>query len=175
VGSSLSFDNSLLNRAIELHYSEIRAAVRRRGLSQSLATEIVHDLYVKLADKPAALENKSSLRAFLCKAAVNLSIDRLRRTNFESRLFSGTLEEAAEIAGDTAAPDYILEVEAQLHILREAIGELPARSRAIFALHRLHHMQPADIAKKFAISRPVVDRHLRRAIVHCLDRLQKAD
>jgi len=173
LNSSFLDSNTLLNRAIELHYSEIRAAVRRRGLSSNFATEVVHDLYLRLAEKPEALENKRSLSAFLCRAAVNLCIDRLRRNNFENRLFSGTLEEAAELASETAAPDYILEVEAQLRILRDAIGELPPRTRAIFALHRLNHMAPETIAKKFSISMPVVDRHLRRAIVHCLDRLQK--
>jgi len=176
VTSSLSVNsNDLLDHAIEQHYAEIKAAVRRRGHSQTVATEIVHDLYLKLAEKPGVLKDKRSLRAFLCKAAVNLGIDRLRRNNFEERLFSGTLEEASEIASTTAAPDYILEVEAQLHILRIAIGELAPRTRAIFALHRLHHMEPAAIAKKFGISRLVVDRHLRRAIVHCLDRLQRGD
>lgn len=163
--------NDLLNRAIAAHYAEIKSAVRRRGHSTSMAAEIVHDLYLKLAERPDALEGKRSLKAFLCRAAINLGIDRLRRERFETKLFSGTEEEALAVRADTAAPDYGLAVEARLTILKQAIGELPARQRVVFILHRLHHLEPDAIARRLKISRNMVDRHLRRGLAHCLDRL----
>ncbi|GGF74747.1 siderophore-interacting protein [Azorhizobium oxalatiphilum] len=163
--------NELLNRAIEAHYEEITAAVRRRGHSRGAALDIVHDLYVKLASHPDVLRDKRSISAFLCRAAINLGIDRFRRERFETQLFSGTQEEAQAVAADTASPAYGLEVEARIALLRDAIGELPARRRAVFILHRLHHLSPDEIAARMRISRNMVDRHLRRALAHCLDRL----
>ncbi|WP_227591658.1 sigma-70 region 4 domain-containing protein [Klebsiella aerogenes] len=41
----------------------------------------------------------------------------------------------------------------------------------MFILHRLHRMPPDEIAARLRISRNMVDRHLRRALAHCLDRL----
>jgi len=172
VTHSFSLDSDeLLNRAIEAHYAEIKAAVRRRGHSTSTASDIVHDLYIKLAEQPDVLKGKRSIGAFLCRAAINLGIDRLRRARFEERLFSGTEYEALAVPAETAAPDHGLLVEARLAVLRTAIAELPARRRAAFILHRLHQLEPDEIARRLNISRNMVDRHLRRALAHCLDRL----
>lgn len=165
----------LLNRAIEAHYAQIREAVRRRGHSGSAASDIVHDLYLKLAEQPEVLKGKTSIGAFLCRAAINLGIDRMRRTRFEARLFSGSEAEAMAVPAQTMAPDHGLEIEARLRALRDAIAQLPARRRAVFILHRLHRMEPDEIAGKLRISRNMVDRHLRRALIHCLDCLSQMD
>lgn len=167
-----SLDGSdLLNRAIEEHYADITGAVLRRGHPRSTAQDVVHDLYIKLSTKPEVLRNKRSVKAFLCRAAINLGFDRLRRENIEARLFSGSEQEALAVASATPAPDHLLQIEARVAILREAIAELPERRRVVFVLHRLHHLTPDQISVKLNISRNMVDRHLRRAFAHCLDRL----
>ena len=160
-----------LDAAFSLYYQEIRRVVRHRGLESSLATEVVHDLYIQLSRRPERLEAKTSVGAFLKRAAINLGIDHMRRARFERHLFSGTEAEALAVPTEAAAPDYGLEVEARLAVLREAIAELPARRRAVFILHRLHRLEPDQIARKLNISQNMVDRHLRRALAHCLDRL----
>ena len=103
---SVSPDDDLLNCAIRAHYDDITAAVRARGHSRTDAVDIVHDLYVKLAENPDALKGKRSLRAFLARAAINLGIDRRRRSGLEQRLFSGGEAEALAVAAETAAPDH---------------------------------------------------------------------
>lgn len=163
--------NDLLNRAVALHYADMKAAVRRRGHSTAFAAEVVHDLYLKLASRPEALHGKRSLGAFLCRAATNLAIDRLRRTRFEEQLFARLDDDTFEIPAETAAPDHRLDVQARIAVLRQAIAELPPRRRAVFILHRLHHMSPEEIARRLKISRNMVNRHLLRALTHCLDRL----
>jgi RNA polymerase sigma factor (sigma-70 family) len=167
--------NALLNRAIEAHYEEIVAAVGRRGHSRGAARDIVHDLYVKLAARPQILQEKRSIGAFLCRAAINLGIDRFRRERFEARLFSGSEQEAQSAVAEGAAPDRALAIEARIAILRDAIGALPVRRRAVFILHRFHGLTPDEIARKLGISRNMVDRHLRRALASCLDRLLQFD
>lgn len=168
-------DDDLLNRAIEAHYADIKAAVRRRGHSGSTASDIVHDLYIKLAEQPEILRGKQSLCAFLCRAAINLGLDRSRRQKLEQRLFSGTEVEALAVPADTAAPYLAIDVEARLRVLRGAIAELPMRRRIVFILHRLQGLEPDQIARRLNISRNMVDRHLRRALAHCLDCLHQLD
>lgn len=173
--SLLTYDgidsNELLNRAMEAHYADMTSAVRRRGHPRSAASDVVHDLYVKLAAKPDVLRNQRSIKAFLCRAAINLGIDRQRREKKEARLFSGSEHEALSVASPAPAPDHLLELEARVSILRDAIAELPERRRVVFILHRLHHLTPDEISVRLNISRNMVDRHLRRAFAHCLDRL----
>jgi len=77
--SSVPADSDLLDRAFELYYVEIKAAVRRCGHSTAAAAEIVHELYVKLAAHPGLLR-ESSLRVSLCRAATYLGFKRLGRT-----------------------------------------------------------------------------------------------
>ncbi|MBO9112128.1 sigma-70 family RNA polymerase sigma factor [Agrobacterium sp. S2/73] len=166
-----SSGTDLLNRAIVEHYSDIIKAVGGRNRSDGAAREIVHDLYVKLALQPDALSGKRSIKAFLCRAASNMRIDRIRREQFESRLFSGSDEDARGMIATDSAPDQGLDVEARLAILKQAIADLPEKRRTAFVLHRLHHFTPDQIASKLKISRNMVDRHLRRALSHCLDRL----
>lgn len=163
--------NDLLNRAMEAHYADITSAVLKRGHPTSTARDVVHDLYLKLAAKPDLLQNKRSIKAFLCRAAINLGIDRQRREMKEARLFSGSQREALLAASVGPAPDQALEIRARVEILRDAIAELPERRRVVFILHRLHHLTPDEICIKLNISRNMVDRHLRRAFAHCLDRL----
>lgn len=167
--------NDLLKRAMEAHYADMTRAVRRNGHPLSTARDVVHDLYIKLAAKPDVLRQKRSIKAFLCRSAINLGIDRLRRENREALLFSGTEKEALGVACVGPAPDRALEIEARVAILREAIAELPERRRVVFILHRLHHLSPDEISKRLRISRNMVDRHLRKAFAYCLDRLLCVD
>ena len=81
-------DKSTLDDAIVEYYEDLKRAVRRSGVSQIHPAAIVHDLYVQLSRKPDRLVERSTLRGFLIKAAVNLGIDRARRIAFENRLFS---------------------------------------------------------------------------------------
>jgi len=76
--SSVPVDSDLLDRAFELYYVEIKAAVRRCGHSTAAAAEIVHELYVKLAAHPGLLPERS-LRVSLCRAAMYLGFKRLGR------------------------------------------------------------------------------------------------
>lgn len=167
-------DDELLNRAIARHYHEVTAAVSRRGHAGNEA-DIVHDLYLKLAARPGVLRGKTSIGAFLCRAAINLGIDRFRRQNYEARLFSGTDVEAGNIPAENTASERWLDVELLLRVLQKAISELPARRRMVFILHRLHGLSPDQISSKLSISRNMVDRHLRKALAHCLDRLLESD
>lgn len=164
-----------IDAAITDYYDELCRAVRRRGHVSSNANEIVHDLYVRLKDRRTDLEGKSSLRAFLTRAAINLGLDRFRRERFEAKLFSGTEEEASNIICKDVNPDIALDTPRRLACLRDAIMELPLRQRRVFIANRIGNLPPDEIAIRFGITRNMVDRHLRKALMHCLIRLDEQD
>ncbi|HWT62944.1 MAG TPA: RNA polymerase sigma factor [Ochrobactrum sp.] len=164
-----------IDGAITDYYDDLCRAVRRRGHASSNANEIVHDLYVRLKERRTDLEGKSSLRAFLTRAAINLGLDRFRRENLEARLFSGTEEEAANIVSSDTNPDLALDMPRRLACLRDAIMELPLRQRRVFIAHRIGNLSPDEIANRFGITRNMVDRHLRKALIYCLNRLDELD
>ncbi len=161
----------LLDKAMIAHYSELCSTVQRRGHAANV-NDIVHDLYVRLRDSKTSLENRASLRTFLMRAAINLGLDRFRRERLEARLFAGSAQEAEQIAAqNTLDPDNILDIPRRLTLLREAIMEMPLKQRRVFIASRIANLSPDEIACRFGITRNMVDRHLRKALIHCLDRL----
>jgi RNA polymerase sigma factor (sigma-70 family) len=167
----LSSGRAILDSAIEAYYDDIRGAVRRKGLDQSLATEVVHDLYIRLSSKPEWSSNKFSLRAFLMRAAVNLGIDRMRRLAFENRLFAALDAETESIPLRTVPVEDRLDVAKRVIALQQAISELPNQCRNVFIAHRIGSQSKDDIAESLGIKRRMVDRHLRKALMHCMERM----
>jgi RNA polymerase sigma-70 factor (ECF subfamily) len=161
----------VLDRAIEVHYEDMRGAVRRRGLDSALATEVVHDLYLRLSRKPDSLAVQSSWRAFLVKAAINLGIDRQRRLNFEHRLFAALDLHAETLPAAIPPIEHDLEIRQRFAALRGVIATMPPQCRAVFVAYHLGGMSKDEITAGLGMKRRMVDRHLRKALVFCLEGL----
>ena len=59
--------------------------------------------------------------------------------------------------------------------LAEAIAilmEMPERRRTIFVLRRMEGLRYKDIAARLGISVSAVERHMRRAVLHLIERLE---
>lgn len=171
--TSTSSHTALLDSALLSHYEELCTSVRRRGHSSANSQEIVHDVYLGLRQKQTALDGKASLKAFLIRACVNLGIDRFRRQRFEACLFSGSEQEALLVSAPIASPDQGLDLEYRITILKTAIMDMSLQRRRVFIASRVGNLSADDIALRLKISRNMVDRHLRKAYLHCLDRLEE--
>lgn len=165
-----------LDAAIEAYYDEIRAAMRRRGATPVAATEIVHDLYVKLSGNPQSFAAARSIKAFLIRAAINIGIDQARRRAFEQSLFA-VLDAGAEAVAmrQETHIDTRIDMPKRIAFLRRTILDLPPQCRNVFIAHRLMGMGKEEIASALGIKRRMVDRHLRKAMLHCLDRMDRFD
>ncbi|WP_077501626.1 sigma-70 family RNA polymerase sigma factor [Sinorhizobium sp. A49] len=172
--SEKSASHLMLDDAIVTYYDELCVMTRQCGHASATANDVVHELYVRLVDRRTSLEGKSSLRAFLRRACTNLGIDRLRRDRFELKLFSGSEEEALGVASNIAAPDANIDLRRRLSILKTAIMEMSLQRRRVFLANRIGNLSSDEIALRTGISRNMVDRHLRKAYLHCLDRLEDA-
>ena len=160
-----------LDAAIIAYYDDIRSAMRRRGADQHQALEIIHDLYVNLSARPERIEGKRSLRAFLIRAALNLRIDRLRRASFEARLFAALDERAEAISAPLMSLHWRIDRPARIAVLQRAIAALPPQCRNVFIAHRIVRMDKDEIAEQFGIRRRMVDRHLRKALLACMEKM----
>ncbi|WP_018700152.1 RNA polymerase sigma factor [Amorphus coralli] len=173
--ASLEMDDAraLLDEAIAAHYHEIRTAIRRHGAGRGQATEIVHDLYVQLSRRPERILGKASLRAFLIRAAINLGIDRARRSAFEARLFQSLDMDVHPVPAVVPQAEARIDMPRRLRALRAAILALPPQRRDVFIASRLAGMDKDEIAERLGITRGMVNRHLRKAMVHCMDKMDE--
>jgi RNA polymerase sigma factor (sigma-70 family) len=162
---------SLLQTIVE-RYDEIKAKLARSIGSRELAGEVLHETYLRLlrSDVVGTIEKPD---AFIFRTALNIATDKRRE---ESRRAS--LAEVMAVTGlADQTRDFSKEVEAhlQVEVLKRALAELPPRRRAIFVAARLDGVAHHEIARRLGLSRTMVQKELRRAIRHCLDRLEEND
>ena len=132
----------------------------------------MHETYLRLYRNEAvgAIQKPD---AFIFRTALNIATDKRREASRRASL--------AEILAVTrlaeGAQDLSREMEArlELEVLKRALAELPPRRRAIFIAARVDGISHEEIARRFGLSRTMVQKELRRAIDHCLDRLGEND
>ncbi len=140
-----------------------RLLVHKLGNPQE-AEEIAHDAYLKLC-RIEHREDIRDLRKYLFTMSVRLALNVLRRRNTERKYLN--YEQtciSTESAGDERSAYRILLAELKLAAVKDALTELPGRTRHIFLLHRFEGLSYADIARTLDISGKAVEYHMSRAL-----------
>jgi RNA polymerase sigma factor (sigma-70 family) len=79
-----------------------------------------------------------------------------------------------EPAALAASPERIALARERLALLAAAMDELPPRCREVFVLRQVEQLDQAEIARRLCISRNMVEKHLRKALLHCRARVELA-
>ncbi|MBR1223163.1 sigma-70 family RNA polymerase sigma factor [Bradyrhizobium sp. U87765 SZCCT0131] len=142
-------------------YEELKLRLTRQLGSEELASESLHDTWLRLHrdDEVGAVRNPP---AYLLRIAINAAMDRLRADGRRAR--RAEIEAALDVAD--AAPGPARETEARLEIeaLDRAMRTLPERTRAILMASRLEGLTHHAIAERMGVSRRTVAYELDRAI-----------
>jgi RNA polymerase sigma-70 factor (ECF subfamily) len=162
---------SLLRTIVE-RYDEIKTRLARSLGSRDLADEVLHETYLRLrrAEVDGAIEKPD---AFIFRTALNIATDKRREASRRA-----SLAKVLTITGleeDTRNFSDEMETRLQVETLKRALAELPPRRRAIFVAARVDGMTHDDIARRLGLSRTMIQKELRRAISHCMDRLGDDD
>lgn len=159
--------------AIERYYDELTAFVVGKVGCPVLAADIVQETYIRIATGQP-MEPVANPRAFLYRVAGNLAIDRFRQDRARGQyVVAGPLPE--DIAADVPSAETILIQKERLRLLLAAVDELPPRCRQVFVMRKIELKSQAEIAESLGISRSMVEKHIRRALLHCLERLGEVD
>ncbi|MDI4234818.1 sigma-70 family RNA polymerase sigma factor [Bradyrhizobium sp. 31Argb] len=152
-------------------YYDLRDRLTRRLGSAELASEALHEVYLRLnrTDNPGSV---SSPAAYLFKAAYNIASDR-RRTEYRRGHQVPIDAVLHDIPDQRPGPDGISEAKIELAALTEALLALPPRQRAILIAARFEQIPRAEIAKRYKISRRQVQFELQRALEACKDYIDK--
>ena len=157
-----------LLQAIVERYDEIKTRLARSLGSRDLADEIMHETYLRIhhSDAIGAIQKPE---AYFFRTALNIATDRRREASRRAsmteilaitRIEDGTRDLASE-----------MEARLQVDVLKRALAELPPRRRAIFIAARVNGITHEEIARRLGLSRTMVQKELRKAVGHCLDRL----
>lgn len=151
------------------HNNELVGYLTNRLRSVQEAKEVAQEAYVRLlqVQEPAS---PSLFRAYLFRTATNIAIDRLRHRTVRQRAEQGelfqNLTDARSELGDPAKGFLAHEGTDQL---LGFLGELPAKCREAFNLHRLEGFSQRDVSKRLGFSERMVRRYVTyaRCIADC--------
>jgi len=157
-----------IERLYVQEHGRLEARIWRRLGNRAAASDLVHDIFLRLWEKAA--EHVPLSAAYLSRCARNAAIDHLRAEHVRRNFAAGLLPEQQAVAD--VSPLHHLEAKDSLRQLEAIMRALPERTRHVFVLNRTHGCNYAEIAAAMAISVSAVEKHMARAILACRIGLQ---
>lgn len=150
-------------------YSEMRRRLARRLGSDDLASEVLHETYLRLGQSNAA--EPTHPIAYIFRTALNIASDRRRAES--RRLDYSEVELLYHFADASTDGEQVAEARSELAALARAFETLTPRQRAIVIAVRVDGTPHAELAQRFGISLRMVDKELRKALEHCAKELER--
>jgi RNA polymerase sigma-70 factor (ECF subfamily) len=154
------------------HRQELQVYLTRKLRDGQIAAELTQEVFLRFAEQGDAEQAAiSHPRSYLYRTAHNLAVDHLRRQR-RGPVGSMPDEEIVGIADDRPTPERIAGDRSDVAAAREALLELPERTRQVFALTRIEGLTYAEAASRLQISSSSVQKHLAQAIRHVMLKLR---
>lgn len=156
------------------HRQELQAYLAHKVRNGETAAELAQEVFLRFAEQgPAAQAAIAHPRSYLYRTAHNLAVDHIRRERL-GRLDHLPDETVAGIPDERPSPERIAGSRSDVAAAREALLELPERTRQVFAMTRIDGLTYADVAKRLQISPSSVQKHLAQAVRHVMMRMRSA-
>lgn len=150
-------DRPAFERLYKKQYQQLFAIAYRYTEQAPAAEEIVHDVFLKLWKKAAALNIEYSLKGYLCKSVVNSSLNYIKKENLQQEKQHHFLKIHTE--GDNTQDEQDKK-EWMLTRLEGAMAILPPKCREAMYLAYFGKLKQKDIAMQMGISVKTVKNHL---------------
>jgi RNA polymerase sigma factor (sigma-70 family) len=151
------------------HRRELQAYLTERLRDGDVAADLTQETFLRFAEQGGGVAVND--RAYLYRTAQNLFIDHARRVR-RHRTEATALEDLAEIPEDVPDPEQVAGAREGLDRLREAVADLPVRTRQVFVLHRIEELTYSETAARLGISESSVQKHLAKALHHIMRRVR---
>lgn len=139
-------DVSLFRQLYDTYSEELYLLAYRWVKDSSLAKDMVHNLFVHLWEKGAAITITGNVSHYLYRAITNQAINELKKR--KRHVGEDMLQFQADQSSFYETADYILLQKE----LMQHLQSLPPRCREIFILSRIRELEPSEIAEKLDIS-----------------------
>ena len=143
--------------------------ITKRVGDAQLSQDLLHDLYIKVQQQSSS-QAILYPKAYLYRIANNLIIDHQRYQGKFADIDDKAFEQVS-----TISPEQIAEHKQRLEIVSDALEQLPAKTKAVFNLQRIQQLEKSQVASDLGISVNMVEKHLRRALQFCRDKLTKLE
>jgi RNA polymerase sigma-70 factor (ECF subfamily) len=160
----------LLRDIFLLGYDDLKVRLTRRLGSAELAGDALQDAWLRLEHLHGIGPVLRPL-PYILRIAYNIALKRLRGERAMVTLEA--VREELGLVDEAPSPAQVTEARAELSVLLQAAEELTPRRREILFAARLDGDSLQDIALRFGIPERTVARELRRALLHCAERVDR--
>jgi RNA polymerase sigma factor (sigma-70 family) len=175
-GSRVSSEKALATEPVRLDHlagryrGPLRRFFERRLRANPDPEDLVQEVFVRLI-RFGSVENIRHLDGFVFQVAANVLRDYARRWSIRANEIRHEQIEDVEIEGGIS-PERILLGEEAIERVIQALCELPEMTKAIFCLYHFDEVSQVDIACRLNMSLSTLEKHMRRANLHLLKRLE---
>ena len=142
------------------HYSFLCRSVYKILPDENLVEDLSQEVFYELWRKRAKLQIKTSLKAYLRRAAINKALNFIR----DQKIKFNETENDRPIISKRTTVNQQLEAEELQEIIDQAIDQLPERYRTVFVLSRIEEMSYNEIAEQLGISVKTVENQISKAL-----------
>jgi RNA polymerase sigma-70 factor, ECF subfamily len=142
IEQSLSGDPEAYAALVNQHQKMIRAVAFRMTGSLDDAEELAQDAFLRAYQRLGSFDGGSKFSTWLCKIAINLSLDWRRRENRREKIHSKwAADTISETSPDNGFPDELS------RRVQDALNRLPTKQRAAIELTIYEDQSHAQAAK----------------------------
>ncbi len=142
-------DKAAMARIYEKYKNNLLRIATGLSIQMSIAEDIVHDVFVSLAQSPEQLKLNGNLKGYLATCVAN----RVRNDNRAGlRRQAVNIEEAETLTSDSRQPDRWIIYNEELEKLNSALAQLPYNQREVLILHLQGGMRFRAIANSQNVS-----------------------
>lgn len=142
------------------YYKYLVGSVYRMVPDQSIAEDLVQEVFFEIWKKRDQLEFRTSVSAYLRRAVSNRALNYIRAQKMD---FDGE-DSAILLQSDDMNSDDRMEINDLQTLIDNSIEELPEKCRVVFTLSRYEEMKYSEIADKLDISIKTVENHISKAL-----------
>lgn len=160
-----------IQRLYAEHHDWLLGWLNRRVNNRADAADLTQDTFCRVLTSPSATPIAEP-RAYLLTLARRLTIDLWRARDVEARYLDALAQEQEPVA---ASPELLMMLKQAVQEIDALLDGLPVPVKHAFLLNRLDGMTHPAIAQVLGLSLATVERHVKRAFLHCLAARRAAD
>lgn len=142
----------------------------RRVSTLAEAEDLAQDVFIRIARAPR--DDAPMPDAYIFRIAANLLRDKGRRERVRASYREARAVEDF-LGVDLLDPHRVAEGREDLERVARTIAGLPEKTRRIFTLYRIEHIDKHAIAESFGLSVRMVEIHVQRALVALASAMEK--
>jgi RNA polymerase sigma-70 factor (family 1) len=145
------------------HFSpRIWMFVVKKAKSESIAEEIVQEVFLKLWVKKETAADIENLSSFLYTMAANKLYDHFKKVAGDSKKLENLWLQVQQAATSNPVEE-ALDFRESMHLINQAIEQLPPQRKKIYLLNRMEGFSYEEIAQQLNISKSTVSNQLVEA------------